>query len=280
VVVERLAAEASLLRAAFDGGADMRSPAVLRAARACADGCAALRRLIAGHFGAAHWTPPPRGGAGLLAQAPPAQGRAALWVALHGDVAALLEQTGHADSAAAGTAAPPGAAGGAGGAAAAWSEPPASSSDDEGDQSPSSSSDEGDDAHWRAPQPPAQRRSEAPLIDFSDDPPPSAAADAAPPPASPPSLPTRMAPPPPPPLPPRSAPASPAQSGSMPQRAPSSGAASANGCCVCFERPVETALLNCGHAVVCLQCANALVTASAGCPCCRSPIARVARIYI
>jgi len=47
-----------------------------------------------------------------------------------------------------------------------------------------------------------------------------------------------------------------------------------------MERPVEVALLECGHAVACLQCATALVTAKAGCPCCRQTITRVARIYI
>ena len=262
-LVERLAAEACLLRAALDGGADMRSPAVLRAARACIDGCAALRRLIAGHFGSAHWTP----GGGLLGQAPPAQGRAALWVALHGDISALLEQTGHAGDAASGSA--PGVR-----ATPGWSEPAASSSDDDDGGASSSDGDDGD--HWHAPRPPVQQApSMAPLIDLSDAP------------VAPPPPPARPPPPPPPrpaPPPPQQQPASPPQPaspqlGSL-QRTSSAGSASANGCCVCMERPIEAALLTCGHCVVCMQCAGALVAAQAGCPCCRSPIERVARIYI
>jgi len=246
-LVERLAAEACLLRAALDGGADMRSPAVLRAARACIDGCAALRRLIAGHFGSAHWTP----GGGLLEQAPPAQGRAALWVALHGDISALLEQTGHAadGGAAPGVRATPG-----------WSEPAASSSDDDDGAASSSDGDDGD--HWHAPRP-----SMAPLIDLSEAPP-------LPPARPPPPPPARPAPPPPP-----QQPGSP-QLGSLQRTSSTGSATSANGCCVCMERPIEAALLNCGHAVTCMQCASALVAAETGCPCCRSPIARVARIYI
>jgi hypothetical protein len=51
-------------------------------------------------------------------------------------------------------------------------------------------------------------------------------------------------------------------------------------CCVCLERPVETALLECGHAVACMQCATALSEQGAGCPCCRRSITRIARIYM
>jgi hypothetical protein len=86
----------------------------------------------------------------------------------------------------------------------------------------------------------------ASLIDFAD-----AVMPVAPPPVR---RPTRAAPPPPPP--------------------------SRGDCCVCLERPIETALLECGHALACMQCAAVLSAAGAGCPCCRQPITRIARIYI
>ena len=60
----------------------------------------------------------------------------------------------------------------------------------------------------------------------------------------------------------------------------SSFTAAEKGCALCFERPVEAALLECGHAVSCFQCAQALTARGAACPVCRSPIARVLRVFL
>jgi hypothetical protein len=61
---------------------------------------------------------------------------------------------------------------------------------------------------------------------------------------------------------------------------PGSAGSAACSCALCFERPVQSALLECGHAVCCERCAAALVTAGLPCPVCRAPIARVVRVFL
>ncbi|KAL6064688.1 Ankyrin repeat domain-containing protein 66 [Balamuthia mandrillaris] len=47
-------------------------------------------------------------------------------------------------------------------------------------------------------------------------------------------------------------------------------------CCkICFERPMDSVLLNCGHVAVCLFCSQYLQL----CPMCSAPIERVSKIY-
>ena len=48
-------------------------------------------------------------------------------------------------------------------------------------------------------------------------------------------------------------------------------------CCICLNRAINAAFLPCGHAVSCLQCAQAVQMQ--GCPICRRDVARVLRIY-
>lgn len=47
-------------------------------------------------------------------------------------------------------------------------------------------------------------------------------------------------------------------------------------CCICMENPVQTAILNCGHVVLCRKCAlllkNSTVRNLNKCPICRSNI--------
>ena len=54
-------------------------------------------------------------------------------------------------------------------------------------------------------------------------------------------------------------------------------------CAVCLERPVDTVLLECGHAVACGPCAQALLehagAAGGTCPVCRARITRTVRLY-
>eukprot|EP00743_Colponemidia_sp_Colp-15_P008945 GILK01009761.1.p1 GENE.GILK01009761.1~~GILK01009761.1.p1 ORF type:complete len:735 (+),score=145.25 GILK01009761.1:27-2231(+) len=61
--------------------------------------------------------------------------------------------------------------------------------------------------------------------------------------------------------------------------APSDG----NTCKICFERAINTVLLECGHQVACSVCADALLNSSNAnnkiCPVCRAPISRVVRTF-
>jgi len=48
-------------------------------------------------------------------------------------------------------------------------------------------------------------------------------------------------------------------------------------CCkICFEGPIETAILRCGHLALCLKCSNAGLKK---CPICRKEITEIVRIY-
>lgn len=49
-------------------------------------------------------------------------------------------------------------------------------------------------------------------------------------------------------------------------------------CCVCADEPVDTALLPCGHSVLCMSCAGAMHTRSAPCPICRKPVGEVKQL--
>lgn len=49
-------------------------------------------------------------------------------------------------------------------------------------------------------------------------------------------------------------------------------------CFICYDRPPETVLLECGHAGLCRTCALQLLTRRARCPVCRSRISNVVRI--
>ena len=45
-------------------------------------------------------------------------------------------------------------------------------------------------------------------------------------------------------------------------------------CVVCMENPPNARLVDCGHAVVCVECAQVLVEQQFGCPLCRSSISQ------
>ncbi len=49
-----------------------------------------------------------------------------------------------------------------------------------------------------------------------------------------------------------------------------------NICKVCFENPIDTVILDCGHQVVCQSCSTDIGSL---CPLCRNPIARIIRTY-
>eukprot|EP00392_Amoebophrya_sp_AT5.2_P002362 g2367.t1 len=49
-----------------------------------------------------------------------------------------------------------------------------------------------------------------------------------------------------------------------------------NLCKVCFENPIDTVILDCGHQVVCQNCSTDIGSL---CPLCRNPIARIIRTY-
>eukprot|EP01132_Coremiostelium_polycephalum_P009110 gene9110-11162_t len=46
-------------------------------------------------------------------------------------------------------------------------------------------------------------------------------------------------------------------------------------CAICFDKPVNTVLLDCGHAVICLDCTKKVNA----CPVCRGSISKVVQIY-
>ena len=47
-------------------------------------------------------------------------------------------------------------------------------------------------------------------------------------------------------------------------------------CIICFERRVDCAILECGHACICLVCSSGL---RGECPVCRGAISRVVKLY-
>lgn len=50
-------------------------------------------------------------------------------------------------------------------------------------------------------------------------------------------------------------------------------------CIICEERSIKTTLVECGHQVYCVTCSLACVKQGTLCPVCRTPIAKVIRIY-
>jgi len=46
-------------------------------------------------------------------------------------------------------------------------------------------------------------------------------------------------------------------------------------CVICEEKPVQVALLECGHLNFCVECSTGLKE----CPICRAPVARTLRVY-
>ena len=56
-------------------------------------------------------------------------------------------------------------------------------------------------------------------------------------------------------------------------------AAAAGECKICFDAPINTVLLPCGHLCVCLECSKRLVGSSRVCPICRTKIRKVVRTY-
>jgi len=51
-------------------------------------------------------------------------------------------------------------------------------------------------------------------------------------------------------------------------------------CVICLEREVKTAIVDCGHACLCVKCARELgLKGIYGCPKCRRPITRIIRLY-
>lgn len=49
-------------------------------------------------------------------------------------------------------------------------------------------------------------------------------------------------------------------------------------CKLCFESPIDTVILDCGHALLCSRCADEL-RIDAGCPVCRNPIRCLQKMY-
>lgn len=61
---------------------------------------------------------------------------------------------------------------------------------------------------------------------------------------------------------------------------PNGGNDENDSCYICFEKPIDTALYNCGHLCLCLECAYRLWRGGDGhCPLCRAVIRDVIRIY-
>ena len=50
-------------------------------------------------------------------------------------------------------------------------------------------------------------------------------------------------------------------------------------CVICFEADVDTALVPCGHYMLCARCAHNLVSREAPCPMCRAPVDSVLRVF-
>ena len=50
-------------------------------------------------------------------------------------------------------------------------------------------------------------------------------------------------------------------------------------CKICFDAPINTVLVPCGHLCVCLECSKRLVGSSRVCPICRTKIRKVVRTY-
>jgi len=51
-------------------------------------------------------------------------------------------------------------------------------------------------------------------------------------------------------------------------------------CVVCFSNPVNAVVLPCGHATLCLECAQAIVNSTGNCPICRARVQQVIKIYL
>jgi hypothetical protein len=49
-------------------------------------------------------------------------------------------------------------------------------------------------------------------------------------------------------------------------------------CKICLDAPIETVILDCGHSMLCVQCASKY-DSSLGCPICRAPIKEIKRLY-
>ena len=50
----------------------------------------------------------------------------------------------------------------------------------------------------------------------------------------------------------------------------------ANLCKICFEKPIDTVILECGHQIVCELCSGSVGNL---CPLCRQPITRIVRSF-
>lgn len=61
--------------------------------------------------------------------------------------------------------------------------------------------------------------------------------------------------------------------------APTSDAGTAGECKICFDAPINTVLLPCGHLCVCLECSKRLTGHSRVCPICRTKIRKVVRTF-
>jgi len=50
-----------------------------------------------------------------------------------------------------------------------------------------------------------------------------------------------------------------------------------NICKVCFENPIDTVILECGHQVICHDCSKDIGSL---CPLCRGPISKIIKTYV
>lgn len=300
-LLEKLMYDARQLRELLDACSEWRLPARPWSAtdsdstallcRATATGAAALRCMIAGHLGVSSWSLRPS----LLSDARAPSGRAVVWISVYSDVAELLMRAGY-----------PG-----------YGEQ-LRESDSEGEEEPDSDDSSDGGAHRRRPVQAQVSAAQASIdllaeslggaatvasldgwahhpVEPQPQPPLRGPVEPRPQPVPPPPSTARSAVPAPPVTPfsellpplsqsPRTGPPmNSTRAGSTAAPPSSAGPASSlrgRECALCMERPVSAALLECGHAVTCAQCAEALRAESQPCPVCRGGVTSVVKLFL